>query len=443
MFVDMRWNKLGRCCELVLLSCVLSVSCFRGPVVAGEKTMSIQGVQVTGKHDPRLASFDELMTGFIKTHQVPGASLAVTRHGQLVYARGFGYADLDTKDPVQPDSQFRVASISKPITAVAVLQLVEQGRLKLTDRVFDIIKVDPVFEDRSARPDPRLRQVTILHCLQHSGGWDRAKSFDAMFQSVRIARVLGTDPPAGPEQVIRFMMGQPLDFDPGSRYAYSNYGYCLLGRIIEAKSGMPYDQYIKQHVLAPVGVSQMRIGRTLLEHRAPREVRYYDERQRTGQSVFAKNLGKRVPAPYGAWYLEAMDSHGAWIASATDLVRFAAALDQPDRSPLLKPASIKQMFARPAGLLGYDEKQQPKVVYYGCGWSVRTLPGKSTVNTWHTGSLDGTSTILVRRHDGLNWAVLFNTRNGTNNHRLSTMIDGRVHRAADAVQQWPDRDLQQ
>ncbi|MCP3694044.1 MAG: beta-lactamase family protein, partial [Planctomycetaceae bacterium] len=170
----------------------------------------------------------------IKTHQVPGASLAVTRAGKLVYARGFGYADLAKKQPVQPGSQFRVASLSKPITAVAILQLVDQGKLKLTDHVFTILKPKPVFENPTDKMDPRLRQVTILHCLQHSGGWDRSASFDPMFQSVRIARSLGVEPPARAEHVIRFMMGKPLDFDPGTRYAYSNYGYCLLGRVIEA-----------------------------------------------------------------------------------------------------------------------------------------------------------------------------------------------------------------
>lgn len=427
---------------LLVIALVIPMKWQTAPTIAAEKTMTINDVVVTGKHNPALSSFDELMTTFIKTHQVPGASLAVTRAGQLVYARGFGYADLAKKQPVQPGSQFRVASLSKPITAVAILQLVDQGKLKLTDRVFKILKPKPFLENPTDKMDPRLQQVTILHCLQHSGGWDRSASFDPMFQSVRIARSLGVDPPADAEHVIRFMMGKPLDFDPGTRYAYSNYGYCLLGRVIEARSGLKYEQYVKQHVLAPVGVRQMRIGGSLLADRAPREVRYYDELQRTGRSVFAKNLGKKVPAPYGAWYLEAMDSHGAWIASARDLVRFAAALDQPAKSPLLKEASIRRMFARPAGVLGHDDQQQPKVVYYGCGWSVRTLPGKPTVNTWHTGSLDGTSTILVRRHDGLNWAVLFNTRNGTNNHRLSTMIDGRVHQAADAVQQWPARDLQ-
>ena len=138
--------------------------------------MKINDVIVTGRHDPALASFDDLMTSFVKTHKVPGASLAVTRQGQLMYARGFGYADLEKKQPVEPDSQFRIASISKPITAVAILQLVEQGKLKLTDRVFKILKPKPHFENREGRVDPRLEQVTILHCLQHSGGWDRGVS---------------------------------------------------------------------------------------------------------------------------------------------------------------------------------------------------------------------------------------------------------------------------
>jgi len=399
--------------------------------------MVINDILVTGKHDPALMSFDHLMTQFISKHQVPGASLAVTRDRQLVYARGFGYADREAKQPVQPTSQFRVASISKPITAVAIFQLVEQGKLKLTDSIFNILQPEPFFEGHDRKLDPRLQQVTILHCLQHSGGWDREASFDPMFQSVRIAQSLGFEPPASAEHVIRFMMGKPLDFDPGSQYAYSNYGYCLLGRVVEAKTKMPYEEYVKRHVLLPVGVGQMRVGRTLLEDRAPEEVLYYDERQRTGESIFAKNLGETVPAPYGAWYLEAMDSHGGWIASAIDLVRFAAALDQPTKSPLLNEASVEKMFSRPAGALGHDAQDKPKDVYYACGWSVRTFPDKETINTWHTGSLDGTSTLLVRRHDGLNWAVLFNSRNGVNNQRLSAMIDSRLHAAANAVQQWP------
>jgi len=154
-----------------------------------------------------------------------------------------------------------------------------------------------------------------------------------------------------------------------------------------------------------------------------------------------QSLGKPVPLPYGAWHLEAMDSHGGWISSAPDLVRFASAFDKPDACKVLKPESIKTMFARPEGLAGHDKDGKAKDVFYGCGWQVRTLGREDRVNTWHTGSLDGTSTILVRRVDGLCWAVLFNTRNNAKGETLSGLIDPLVHKAADKVKRWPDRDL--
>src|SRR5271156_6716502 len=165
---------------------------------------------VTGHADPRLAPFDRLMTAFVEKHHVPGAALAVTRHGCLVYARGFGFADREKQEPVQPDSLFRIASVSKPLTAVAVLQLVERGKLQLTDRVFDVLK-----PSRSAgQTDPRLKEITVLHVLQHRGGWDRDKSFDPMFRSVLIAGTFNALPPARPGQIIRYMMSQRLDFNP-------------------------------------------------------------------------------------------------------------------------------------------------------------------------------------------------------------------------------------
>src|SRR5690606_22434583 len=105
----------------------------------------------------------------------------------------------------------------------------------------------------------------ILHLLQHRGGWDRDKSFDAMFQSVRFAQTLGIDSPAKANDVIRAMQSVPLDFEPGERYAYSNYGYCLLGRVIEKFSGQSYEDYVKEHVLAPTGVTAMCVGGTRLD----------------------------------------------------------------------------------------------------------------------------------------------------------------------------------
>ena len=96
-------------------------------------------IPVTGADDADLAAFDELMLKFVADNQVPGASLAVARDGRLVYARGFGHADQQLGLPVQPGMRFRIASISKPITAAAILRLIELGLLKLDDRVFEFL----------------------------------------------------------------------------------------------------------------------------------------------------------------------------------------------------------------------------------------------------------------------------------------------------------------
>jgi CubicO group peptidase (beta-lactamase class C family) len=394
---------------------------------AGEKRLP-----VTGRAAPNLASFDALMTKFVRDNDVPGAALAVTKDGRLVYARGFGYADRENGTPVRPKTRFRIASISKPITAAAILRLVMLGKLKLDERAFELLGL----ADDAA--DPRLKEVTIRELLHHTGGWDRAVSFDPMFRPLTIAKELNVAPPAGPESVLRYMRGQKLDFAPGSRYAYSNFGYCVLGRVIEKVTGQPYEKYVRQEILAPLGIHDMEIGKTLAA--AKGEVHYIDEKNRQGRAVLGPNLGKPVPLPYGAWYLEAMDAHGGWIASAPDLVRFASAFDRPEQCKILNAAAIGTMFARPPGPAGLAKNGKPSEVYYGCGWQVRVV-GPKALNTWHTGALDGTATILVRRHDGLCWAVLFNTRANARGESLTGLIDGLVHEAADAVKHWPKRDL--
>jgi CubicO group peptidase (beta-lactamase class C family) len=390
-------------------------------------------IAATGPPNPDLAGFDDMMLAFLAKHNVPGAAVAVTRDGMLVYARGFGMAD--HAGPVLPRALFRIASISKPITAAAILKLIEEGKLKLDDRAFALLKPQP-FLRKGRKRDPRLKDITVRQLLQHTGGWDRDKSFDPMFRSVDIARAFQAPPPARPEHIIRYMLGQPLDFTPGERYAYSNFGYCVLGRIIEKVSGETYEDYVKKNVLGPLGIQAPRLGNTLPAGRARGEVTYHD--QGTGPSVFAANLGKPVPRPYGAWYLEAMDAHGGWISSAVDLVRFASAFDKPDQCKILNKKSTETMFARPEGAAGHDAKGKPRPSYYACGWNVRMV-GKGMANHWHTGTLDGTATILVRRHDGLCWAVLFNAHSNPRGENLAGLIDGLVHEAADKVERWPTR----
>ncbi len=395
----------------------------------------------TGATDPRLAGFDRVMAQFVRQRKIPGAALAVAKAGRLVYARGFGHADVENRIPIEPDALFRIASLSKPITAVAVMQLVEQSRLRLIDKVASVLKVEPYLSD-TARFDERLRDVTILQLLQHRGGWDRELSPDPMFLSIKIARTLLKPPPAEAEDIIRYTFGRRLDFDPGSRYAYSNFDYCLLGRVIEKVTGDTYEHYVQEHVLGPLGITRMQIGRTLPSERAEGEVCYYTADGATGASVLRDEVGAPVPRPYGCWSLEAMDSNGGWIASAVDLVRFASTFDEPARSPLLKPETMALACMRPTGRAGYDAEGAPKESYYGCGWHVRPV-GKSAskVDLSHSGSLDGTSALLAHRHDGVAWAVLFNTGASSRQKPFDKAIEPLLHEVADEVSQWPELDL--
>ncbi|MCK4351245.1 MAG: beta-lactamase family protein, partial [Candidatus Krumholzibacteria bacterium] len=272
-----------------------------------------------------LESFDRIITGIMGEYAIPGGSLAVVKDSRLVVARGYGYSDVDAGEPVQPESLFRICSITKPITAVTVMKLVEEGLLDLDSTAFPYL--DHLSGPPGTTPDPRLATITIRQLLNHSGGWDREESFDPMFISVTAAQAMGETPLADAETVIRYMLGQPLDFDPGTRYAYSNFGYNVLGRIIEQVTSREYEEYVKECVLAPAGITRMQKGRTLLEDRTEGEVLYYHyPGAGLASSVFPELPGE-VLWPYGGFHLEAMDSHGAWIGSAIDLVRFATAVD--------------------------------------------------------------------------------------------------------------------
>jgi N-acyl-D-amino-acid deacylase len=396
---------------------------------------------VTGVARPALKPFDELMTKFVAENAVPGAALAVTRHGKLVYARGFGYADREKKLPVQPTSLFRIASVSKPVTAAAVTRLVERRKVKLDDPVLKHVKLEPHI-DKKTELDPRWQKVTVRQCLQHTGGWDREKKggFDPIGIPWKIARALKIDTPVPPEAVVRYMMGRPLDFDPGARYAYSNLGYLLLGRVIEAVTGEKYETHVKKEVLAPVGVKDMALGRALPENRFRNEVKYYERSGEKADCLYPPRVGQKVPWPDGGENFEAFEAHGGWVASAPDLLRFAAAFDDPKRSPILKAESIKATFARPDGPAGHTPGGKDRGRYYGCGWQVVTVSGG--INTWHTGYIAGVNSILVRRFDGLSWAVLFNAdRAADSKESLTGLIDPKMHEAADAVTKWPEVDL--
>ena len=395
-------------------------------------TQSAKQWTVTGYDFAELAGFDNAMQSFMQARNIPSGGLAVTRNGSLVLARGYTYTDEADYMITQPTSLFRIASISKPLTATAILRLVQDGRLSLSSKVTDLISLTP---PPNQSPDSRLTNITVRHLLQHLGGWDRDMTFDPMFRDVIIAGNLGIPVPISQANIRTYMTGQPLQHNPGTRYAYSNYGYSLLGQIITAVTGLPYADYVNQVVFNPLQLTRPTLGRTLPANRLPTEVKYHS--QYFTVSV-VDGSGSSVPFPYGGWNLENMDAHGGWLASAIDLVRFAASFDDPSSNPMLNESSISTLFGLPENIA--PGNYTPGDWYYACGWDVRDW-GSGNRNTWHTGSLTGTHTLMVRRgSDRTNWCVLFNQRDDASGLSYGA-IDGGLHTAANAVTTWPDHDL--
>jgi N-acyl-D-amino-acid deacylase len=406
------------------------------PALAADDAKSppqLPEIPVSGEEVATLAPLDDWMRAFMAASGIPGGQLAVAREGKLLYNSGFGYADRDAKLPVETTSLFRIASVSKPITAVAILQLVERGKLKLSDKVDEILAIGPHLE-ADAEPDDRWSEITIEHCLAHTGGWDRDKSYDPMFAYQRVAKSLGAKLPVGTAEIIRYMRGQPLDTAPGEHYAYSNFGFCLLGRVIEKLSGQPYDTYVRESVFAPLGCTSPRMGKSLETECTAPEVCYYTFNDAMATPMVgpdAGDEGKKVPVPYGGWHQEALDAHGGWIASAGDLALFAAALDEPDK--LIAADSVKDMFA-PHATINADTR-----IHYGLGWVLGREGSDDRPLKAHGGALPCTAASLVKTHDGLNLAVLFNLGMDKNGF-LGRGLDGKLVSAARQVEKWPDRE---
>jgi CubicO group peptidase (beta-lactamase class C family) len=367
----------------------------------------------TGPDVPELSVFDETMKDFMVSNKVSAGSLAITYNSKLVFARGYTWSKANSP-ATEPTSLFRIASLSKPITSAGILKLVEANQLSLDDKVMEIL---PFGIPDGQVTDPNLGKVTILHLLEHLGGWDRDKSFDPMFADKKISKALGAPLPITQADIITFMNGQPLQYTPGTKYAYSNYGYCLLGRVIEQKSGLSYEKYIKKFILLPLGITRMQIGHSNLEDRVSSEVTYESKRE----------------SVYGSFNLENMDSHGGWLASAPDLARFAASFDDEANCPILSATSIETMFSLPATIA--REKYKAGDYYYACGWEVRDY-GNGRRNTWHTGSLPGCYTFMARWSNGVNCVVLFNKRGPG-----FDKIDPILSKTARSISNWPDHDL--
>jgi len=394
-------------------------------------------MRVTGQAVPELTAFDRMITDLIARWQLPGAALAVAKDGRLVFNRGYGFADREQGLPVQPTSRFRIASVSKTITTVAILTLVDSGKLALDDKPFPLLG----FTGPAHAPvDPRLASITIRDLLVHAGGWDTSKSFDPQYLPWcrMAAAAMGAADPPDAETIVRFMVGVALDVDPGTKSIYNNFGFNVLGRVIEQITGQSYANYVQTRVLQPAGVTDMQIAGTRLEDRAPGEVRYYPPAAYpTVPSVFWGD--GFVPMPYGNYYLKALDAAGGWIAAAADLIRYVTAIDGQRGLALLKPDTVTAMLNAPRPPAGAPNALINERPATGLGWVVQPGPGGPL---WaHTGFLGGgTGAFLGRTASGVSIAFITNTL-PVDGPGFGTAMVQTLAATAAQIRTWPSHDL--
>ena len=404
------------------------------PAVAAEQHAAKKpsSVPSTGARVPALAGFDQFMSDFLTRFNIPGGQLAVAKDGHQVYSRGFGHVDRKVANqspppPVEPTAIFRLASSSKSLTAVAVMALVQAGQLTLNQSAFEIL------HDLTPPPgkhvDPRVKSITVRQLLEHSGGLVD-KPFDVQFDGLRLAADAFKHPrPATNVDLIRYQLGRPLGFEPGTSYAYSNVGYNALGRIIERITKKPYGEAVKELVLVPLQIHGMAVmTRTSPSSRLPNEV-FYDDGlpDVTSYSIYEDDLEVRRYA-YGGYDGSAIDAHGGWIAGAPDLVRFLNGVGGKTGKQILAPETVQTMLARPNNPFWHGKDK-----YYALGWNV--VPGKVTMT--HNGAITyATCSMIARLTGDVTVAACFNHLDPDLGAMLGGLGDG-IMAAANAVARWP------
>ena len=365
------------------------------------------GLPGSGPVVPELAPLEQAMTNFMNSFQYSAGTLALMKDSKLVLRTGFGWRDTNKTMVIHPDNLFRLASVSKTITDVAIHKLVNAGQLSYSTTIYSYLGITPT---GGVLGDTRITNITVQHLLDHQGGWDSGVSpvGDPVFSTIQISTELGLNYPAQPTNVISWMFAKPLDFAPGSQTVYANFGYQILGRVIEKASGKSYVNYIMQDVFGPYGITNIIQAHSRPADLAPWEI-WYDTGvvddsglalMRSAVDFPTNKLARFVD---GGAYYESLDSVGGLSASAPDLCRY---------------------------LLRYWEGSDARVPGTFYGW-----------NYLFYGSLPGTTAVLYQNisqsptsTNGLEFAALFNKRILQNDNDVAF---NAINDAATNVTSWP------
>jgi CubicO group peptidase (beta-lactamase class C family) len=231
---------------------------------------------IQGESVEALSMLDEMMLVEMDSLSSSAATLAVAADGQEVFYRTYGYREQCGSDgprlKTTPESLFRIASLTKPMTRAATVNLLAETAIDAETKVFERLGLEPLDEVA----DERIYDITVEHCLEHRLGWDHSESGDPLFEQDAIRREhnLAQSPTA--EEIVRAWLDVPLDFKPGKRESYSNLGYILLELLIESESGSEYIQYLHDRVLEPIGIVRRNVqaARQFPSDRPDREVNY-------------------------------------------------------------------------------------------------------------------------------------------------------------------------
>lgn len=391
-----------------LLSAVLlAFSILSNPITS----LDIQ-IPLKSRNNFDASHFNSTITSFMEERSIPGLSVAVTYDDRVVFASGFGYADIENKRLVDTRDRFRLASVSKSITAIAIMHLEELGLFQVTDRVFGPTGVLGHVYGRKPYSDAVLN-ITIQHLLEHSSGFVNEDMCGPQCDPTYLSEFMDLDQW---ELVGALLDHYEPSHEPGTFASYSNFGYFIAGRVVEAASGVfPYEKYVKEDVLAKMGVKDMRIARN---QSRKHEVEYYDFKDPT--------------LPYQL-HVERRDSVGAWVATPIDLVKIATRIDG---------LSGKKNFLNKTTRALMYEQSPVKQSDFAKGWRVK-LEDERLIEACKDGDYPGTNSILeINFVNKTSFAIVVNAEIPRNDrfhggHDLKTLMDGLIGE----VEEWPEWDL--